>query len=301
MLWIPSANTARVTHENAFQLCAQKKSIISLSQSSSKTVNPIVCPLRTQSFYCNQHICLVFPIFQHHKEFFLDLGLVYSASLGQWCSELPLAILCRGSRTVHRAEPFLAEITPGLSAQLRNGHSDPKHIDKWFQQHTNAEPGLNPGSDTITAGRAFDDLTGTWSFAPHDLASSRGIFYEKIQFYCIVNIIWQLQVKVSSLIAWKETKSSQIQTHTHGEKIHHVLPELWGKQHRNCVWTGALTRRCSVCHPKPSPAELVLLTIVGLFLKNPRSSNLEILCIATQMFCTSAVCLQAAGMPKLIF
>jgi len=28
----------------------------------------------------SSHICLVFDIFQHHKEFFLDLGLVYSAS-----------------------------------------------------------------------------------------------------------------------------------------------------------------------------------------------------------------------------
>lgn len=76
-------------------LCTKKKSISSLSQISSKTVNPIVCPLRTQSFYCNEHICLVFPLFQHHKEVFLDLGLVYSASLEQGCSELPQVRPCR--------------------------------------------------------------------------------------------------------------------------------------------------------------------------------------------------------------
>lgn len=67
---------------------------------------------------------------------------------------------------MHRAEPFLAGITPGLSARLRNGHSDPKYIDKSLQQHTDADPGLNPDSDTITAGRAFDDLTGTWTWLP---------------------------------------------------------------------------------------------------------------------------------------
>lgn len=39
---------------------------------------------------------------------------------------------------------------------------------------------------------------------------------------------------------------------------------------------------------------------VFLFLKNPRSSNYEILCTATYLFCTSDVCLQAAGMPALI-
>lgn len=79
-------------------LCT-KKSISSLSRTSSKTLNPIVCSLRTQSFYCN-HICLVFPILQHHKEFFCDPGLVYSASMDRddpsprwWWSEIPLVMI----------------------------------------------------------------------------------------------------------------------------------------------------------------------------------------------------------------
>lgn len=130
--------------------------------------------------------------------------------------------------------------------------------------------------------QCFDVLTEKWSFAPDNLAYSQEIFYKKMQFYCIVNIIWQLQVKGSSLIALNETEHSQIHTYTHGEKIHHVFLQLWRKQHSNYVWTGDLTRRCSVwSHPKPSPAEHVLLTVVVLFLKNPSSSNFEILCIAT--------------------
>lgn len=276
MLWIPSANTARVIHENAFQLCAQKKkSISSLPQISSKTVNPIVCSLRTQSFCCSWHICLVFPIFQHHEEFSSDLGLVYSASLEQRSSEVPLVMPCRAAMDNDRAQPFLAQRHPWVTCTAQKWpfrHRTHWHVIPAIQ---NADPGLNPGSDTIPAARAgsaFDDLTEMWSFALYDLASSRGIFYKKIQFYCTVNTIWQSQVKASSLIAWKETKSSQIHTHPHGEKIHHVLPELWGKQHRNRVWAGDITRRCRLCsHPKPSPAELVLLTINCAFvLEEPK-------------------------------
>ena len=65
---------------------------------------------------------------------------------------------------------------------------------------------------------AFNVIIEKWCFAPDDLAYSREIFYIKLQFYCTVKIIWQLQVKVYMLIALNETKSNQIHTHM-GERF----------------------------------------------------------------------------------
>lgn len=286
MLWIPSTNTARVTHENAFQLCAQKKvNQVSVSDFFKDCEPKYLFPEDPKLLLQLTHLLSV-SYFSASQGVFLrpwtGLLSIYGPGIFWTLTGDPLQSY-RGECTDHR--PSWQKVTLEWSSKLRNGHSDTKYIDKWFQQYTYSDPGLKPDSDTIPAARAgsaFDVLTEEWSFAPYDLAYSREIFYKKIQFYCIVNIIWQLQVKESSLIALNETKHSQIHTYTHGEKIHHVLLQLWRKQHRNYVWIGDLTRRCSVCsHPKPSPAEHVLLTIVVLFLKNPSSSNFEILCIAT--------------------
>lgn len=118
-------------------LCT-KKSISSLSQTSSKPVNPIVCSLRTQGSHCNYHICLVFPIFQHHKEFFLDPGW-FTQHL--WASDLL-------NPTGGALQSCLGQCTgqgpSWLSPKFRNGHSGREHIDKRFQQCINAEPGLSP-------------------------------------------------------------------------------------------------------------------------------------------------------------
>lgn len=182
------------------------------------------------------------------------------------------------------------------------------HVNKWFQQYTNSDPELNPDPDTVTAAMAdsaFHVIIEKRCFAPYDLACSREIFYNKPQFYCIVKIIWWLQVKVYLLIALNETKTSH--SYTYRGKIRHVLLQLWRKQarlgrRRKYVWTRDLTRRSSICSPpKPSPAELILLRLTVLFLNNPSSSNFEILGTATSLFCTSGVCLQAAGIPALMF
>lgn len=90
------------------------------------------------------------------------------------------------------------------------------HVDKWFQQYTNSDSELNPDLDTVTAAMAHSAsnvIIEKCCFAPYDLAYSREIFYNKLQFYCIVKIIWQLQVKIYLLIALNEMKSSQINTH----------------------------------------------------------------------------------------
>lgn len=59
---------------------------------------------------------------------------------------------CHGECTDQR--PSWQKVTLGWSSKFRNGHSDTKHIDKWFQQYTNSDPGWKPDSDTITAARA---------------------------------------------------------------------------------------------------------------------------------------------------
>lgn len=109
-------------------------------------------------------------------------------------------------------------------------NSGTKHADKCFQHCSSAEAGPNADWDNYSSrGRPCVprpdrnvEFSSIWfGFLKAD------IFYKKIQFYCIVNMTWQLQVKVSSLIALNETKSSQIHAYTHGEKIHHVLLELW--------------------------------------------------------------------------
>lgn len=88
-------------------------------------------------------------------------------------------------------------------------------------------------------------------------------------------------------------------THTQWEKIHHVLLQLW-RQKLGCVDTetmsGSYQKMQYAIFSKPSLSEHICLRLV-LFLKN----NFKVLCTATYLCCTSDVCLQAAGMPALIF
>lgn len=68
------------------------------------------------------------------------------------------------------------------------------------------------------ADSVFNVIIEKCYFAPYDLAYSREIFYNKLQLYRIVKIIWQLQVKVYLPIALNEMKTSRIHTHT-GERF----------------------------------------------------------------------------------
>lgn len=169
---------------------------------------------------------------------------------------------CHGGCTDQR--PSRQKFTLGWSSEFRNGHSDTKHIDKWFQQYTNSDAGLKPDSDTLTAARAgsaFDVLTEKWSFVPYDLAYSREIFYKKIQFYCIVNIIWQLKVKVSSLIALNETKHSQIHTYM-------------GKRFIMCSYSSGENSTEIISELKALPEDAVSVLIQSLLLQSMFSLQL---------------------------
>lgn len=65
------------------------------------------------------------------------------------------------------------------------------HVDEWFQQYTNSDLELNPDPDTVTAAMAhgaFSVILEKWCFAPYDLACSREVFYNELQFYCKDNL-----------------------------------------------------------------------------------------------------------------
>lgn len=211
MLWIPSTNMARVTHENAFQLCAQKINQLSVSDFFKDCEPNCLFPEDPGLSLQLTHLLSV-SYFSASQGVFLDLGW-FAQHL--WASDLlsPSGDALQSWGQCTEQGPSWQKGTLGLSSKFRNGHSGRKHIDKW-QQCTNEEPGPSPewASSSSRAGSALLVLTEMWSFAPWDLASSGQIFYRKIQFYCTVNIIWQLRVKVSSLIALSETKSSQIHT-----------------------------------------------------------------------------------------
>lgn len=90
MLWISSTNTARVTHENALQFCAQKNQLAFCLKLLQRLWTQLFVPWGLKAFtVTSSHICLVLHIFQHHKEFFLDLGLVYSASMCTYNNKTP--------------------------------------------------------------------------------------------------------------------------------------------------------------------------------------------------------------------
>lgn len=94
-----------------------------------------------------------------------------------------------------------------------------------------------------------------WSSAPWDFLK-RDI-YKKIQLYCIVNIIWQFQVKVCSLTALNETKSSQnSHINTWGKDSSWVTPAQGKTAQKFCLNWGPSQKMfsskafsCRACSP----------------------------------------------------
>lgn len=96
MLWISSTNTARVTHENAFQFCAPKNQSTLCLKLLQRLWTQLFVPWGLRAFTATStHICLVFHIFQHPKDFFSDLGLIYSASMCKYNNKTPTEEITR--------------------------------------------------------------------------------------------------------------------------------------------------------------------------------------------------------------
>lgn len=97
-------------------------------------------------------------------------------------------MLCRAEDSAQGRDP------PGREAPLGclpNSEMAIQVENVLSRDSSNADPGLMQTDPAAAAGAgsALHVLTEMCSFAPGDLASSRQIFYWKIQFYCTVNII----------------------------------------------------------------------------------------------------------------
>lgn len=108
--------------------------------------------------------------------------------MDHWSYELTFVILYRTDienvqlREFTGRKSLLGDLqNTEMAIQLQN-----MHVNKLFQQYTNSDWELNPDPDTVTAAMAdsvFNVVTEKWYFAPYDLAYSRKIFYNIIQFY----------------------------------------------------------------------------------------------------------------------